>query len=181
MTNKEAREILERYIRCSNSVCPPVDCDECQDHVTAKQLDEALQVALEALKEPKQPDHIAVVSKKDDENGDDLIRREDALMSLTGEWTESRDEILSKAIRRIKRLPSAQPELQWIPCSERLPEEETDVIVCSDKGKIGISRGSWSTELQGKWIWYTEGWRFGKVIAWLQLPEPYKPQQEDNT
>ena len=111
MTNKEAYEILEKYIRCSNNECPPVDCDECQDHVTAKQLDDALQVALEALKEPKQPDHIAVVSKKDDENGDDLIRREDALMSLTGEWTESRDESLSKAIRRIKRLPSIQPEI----------------------------------------------------------------------
>ena len=110
MTSKEAYEILERYISCSNNECPPVDCDECHCHVTAKQLDEALQMALEALKEPKQPDHIVGVSKKDGENGDDLIRREDALMSLTGEWKESRDEILSKAIRRIKRLPSVQPE-----------------------------------------------------------------------
>ena len=35
------------------------------------------------------------------------------------EWT---DEI-------IKALPSVQPEQRWVPCSERLPEEETDVLV----------------------------------------------------
>ena len=37
---------------------------------------------------------------------EDAISREDALMALTGEWTESRDEILSKSIGRIKALPS---------------------------------------------------------------------------
>lgn len=44
------------------------------------------------------------------ESCEDAISREDALMALTGEWTESRAEILPKAIRRIKALPSVQPE-----------------------------------------------------------------------
>lgn len=41
---------------------------------------------------------------------DDLVRREDALMALTGEWTESRDELIAKAVRRIKKLPSVIPK-----------------------------------------------------------------------
>ena len=64
-------------------------------------------------------------------------------------------------------LPSAQPEPQWIPMSEREPEEgghylitaryEGDVIVVSDD-------------------YYSYGWDDWKddVIAWAELPEPYK-------
>lgn len=37
---------------------------------------------------------------------DDCIRREDALMALTGEWTEPTDELIHRFIRRIKNLPS---------------------------------------------------------------------------
>ena len=62
---------------------------------------------------------------------------------------------------------------KWIPCSERLPEEETDVLVCNDNGDIEISRGSYSTEIKNEFIWYTTGCRFGKVIAWKLLPRPY--------
>ena len=65
---------------------------------------------------------------------------------------------------------------QWIPVTERLPEEETDVIVCNANGDIQISRGSHSTEMKDHFIWYTTGWRFGKVIAWMPLPEPYFKQ-----
>lgn len=64
---------------------------------------------------------------------------------------------------------------KWIPVSERLPEEEKDVLVCNANGDIEISSGSYSTELKNNdFIWYTSGWRFGKVIAWMPLPEPYK-------
>ena len=37
-----------------------------------------------------------------------------------------------------------EPEPQWIPCSERLPEEEEDFLVTDE------------------------------VIAWMPLPEPYR-------
>lgn len=73
-----------------------------------------------------------------------------------------------------ERLPSAQPG--WIPCSERLPEEETDVLVCNANGDIQISRGSYSTEMRDYFIWYTTGWRFEKVIAWMPLPEAYQEE-----
>lgn len=62
---------------------------------------------------------------------------------------------------------------KWIPCGERLPEEEIDVLVCNANGDIEISRGSYSTEMKNEFIWYTSGWRFGKVLAWQPLPQPY--------
>lgn len=73
----------------------------------------------------------------------------------------------------IAELPSAKSKWEWIPVTEKLPEEETDVLVCSDEGNIEVCRGSMSTEFPGEFIWYTSGWRFGDVIAWMPLPEPY--------
>ena len=41
---------------------------------------------------------------------EDAISREDALMALTGEWTEPTDELIHRFIRRIKKLPSVKPQ-----------------------------------------------------------------------
>jgi hypothetical protein len=81
---------------------------------------------------------------------------------------------MAEWLRELKRLRAGK----WIPVSERLPEEETDVFICNANGDIAISRGSYSTEVKDYFIWYTSGWRFGKVIAWMPLPEPYKAESE---
>ena len=77
---------------------------------------------------------------------------------------------------RIKALPSAQ---QWIPCSERLPEdveigeEYPTVIFCTDKATYA---GFYEHYLDGKW--WTEGdYTVDGVIAWMPLPEPYKGEK----
>jgi len=75
-------------------------------------------------------------------------------------------------------LEELEQESKWIPVSERLPEEETDVLICNKQGEIEISQGSRSTEVDA-FIWYTSGWRFGEVIAWQPLPEPYKAESEE--
>ena len=67
---------------------------------------------------------------------------------------------------------------RWIPVRYGLPEEESDVLVCNANGDVEISRGSYSTELKKEFIWYTSGWRFGKVTAWMPLPQPYKESEE---
>lgn len=41
---------------------------------------------------------------------EDAISREDTLMALTGELTESTDELIHRFIRRIKNLPSVNPQ-----------------------------------------------------------------------
>lgn len=40
---------------------------------------------------------------------EDCISREDALMALTGEWTELTDEIIYRFVKRIKSLPLVTP------------------------------------------------------------------------
>ena len=93
---------------------------------------------------------------------------------------------------------------QWIPCSERLPEEAYPVIVTwknedpasyyqyiLGKHYVGVAHYK-----NGKWFWYssiTEDvlMEYGrcdseefdeaiKVLAWMPLPEPYKTDNFPN-
>ena len=76
-------------------------------------------------------------------------------------------------------------EPQWIPCSERLPEE--DYVLISKK-LSKISGDKWCVAIairmtdprSGKVNWRDTG--FGviqddKVLAWMPLPEPYKGEE----
>lgn len=74
------------------------------------------------------------------------------------------------AIRdRIKALPSAN---QWIPCSERLPEDGDYVIVTVWEGCVMIA---WRYHNE----WETESFSLddGEVNAWMPLPEPWKGEE----
>ena len=66
---------------------------------------------------------------------DDLIRRQ-AVTKFLNDWLSCLFENCHKQsasdlkmiIKDFKNLPSAQPEPHWVPCSERLPEEEYVLI-----------------------------------------------------
>ena len=70
-----------------------------------------------------------------------------------------------------------QPEPHWIPCSERLPEEERKVYLVTYKTLHGRR---YVRDLQTNYVGETPryvGWSKkvkGEVIAWMPLPEPYK-------
>lgn len=57
-------------------------------------------------------------------------------------------------------------EMKWIPCSERMPEEGQNCLVC-DKGSIGIDTYIGHGNPYN-WKWYVRDYE-----AWLPLPEPY--------
>ena len=62
-------------------------------------------------------------------------------------------------------LPSAQ---QWIPCSERLPDQNGKYLVVGRQKAINILKfdgGRW----YGKW----------GVVAWMPLPSPYREEISD--
>lgn len=66
----------------------------------------------------------------------------------------------------------------WIPCKERLPEEEIDVLVSvKEVGGNYIDIMSLRNYLDGKIYWFN--WvchkvDFKSVVAWMPLPEVYK-------
>ena len=78
----------------------------------------------------------------------------------------------------IRALPSAQPEPQWISCSESLPEAQTEVIVsCTDDSgdtKFRYTSSGWVTTDKEYWIADNEINNF--VVAWMPLPEPYQEE-----
>ena len=59
---------------------------------------------------------------------------------------------------------------EWIPCSERLPEENGWYI-----GSKVTPKGNHMTNS----FWYEDGTFFtlGEVEAWMPLPEPYKKEE----
>jgi hypothetical protein len=66
----------------------------------------------------------------------------------------------------------ALEQTRWIPCSERLPEEVGVYLVSMNR--LGYPRREVDGFVCGRWE------RFGSdVIAWCEIPQPYKAESED--
>ena len=65
-------------------------------------------------------------------------------------------------------------DAEWIPCSERLPKENTEVLMSLEWGiDIGEYRnGDWHSE----WINHYDD---GNVLAWMPLPKPWKGADDE--
>ncbi len=91
----------------------------------------------------------------------------------------------------IDEQPTIQPEPHWIPVTERLPEEETDVLVTVHfLGLKRTHRNGWNehikesfyvevaSHINGEWGSASDEYKIAKdrhkVIAWMPLPESYK-------
>lgn len=110
----------------------------------------------------------------------DLISRQAAIDALAG-WK------ISPIV--LAPVPS---EPQWIPCSERLPEDSGDYLVCPSDGVIEdysdcrdvmIMPYDADCEAFGWWTERYDPISLGfvdsdfnefEVLAWMPLPEPYK-------
>lgn len=136
----------------------------------------------------------------------DLIKREDAIRAIefgishivsfdgNGQRTnyfESENAELAKAIERVKEIPSAN---QWIPCSERLPEDTGDYLVwalfvCEEYPTYSIVHYDADCEAFGEWNDFYDTHTLGfldsefeeieGVIAWMPLPEPYRGDNDE--
>lgn len=112
-----------------------------------------------------------------DTNVGDTIRRQDAIDALNkldvsdGVGISSiACDLQEEAIRSIKNLQSVQSG-RWIPCSERKPKQQQQVII-TDEGDVLTGYINSLNE----WMDF-HGNRLKGVIAWMPLPEPYKENE----
>ena len=75
------------------------------------------------------------------------------------------------ARKLIDEQPTIQPEPHWIPVTERLPKEDGNYLVSGKwgSGKEAVGDCLFSVE-DG---YFQTAWNFD-VLAWCELPEPYK-------
>ena len=135
---------------------------------------------------------------------DDLISRQAAIDICTNAidlWHGQLGEGALVAVQgRIKALPPVQSEpksyrmgyqagyaaaQRWIPCSERLPEENGQYLITvkykhvDSYEDIYAEHGEW---IDGRWDMFSFG-HCGEVediIAWMPLPAPYSPEGEEH-
>ena len=107
----------------------------------------------------------------------DLISRQAAIDATWFEpsYTDPLN-VLTEVRDRLKALPSAQPEQRWIPCSERLPEDRVNVLVCRTNGDEFIAH-----HIETGFVTILEPFLLedDTVAAWMPLPKPYKDGEQD--
>lgn len=76
-----------------------------------------------------------------------------------------------------KKKADITPVIDWIPCSERLPDKSDFYMVCAYNGDTYDYRKNWFYHEDdygdSEWVGLIS---YEKVIAWTLLPEPYKPK-----
>ena len=76
----------------------------------------------------------------------------------------------------IDNAPTIDPEQGWIPCSERLPDVDVEVLTTTDWSEVLIAwlrkGGAWETD---EYILASD-----EILAWMPLPTPYKGGEADD-
>jgi hypothetical protein len=99
----------------------------------------------------------------------------DALHMILVKMKDFGELTAKKAIRAVENAPTADTKPHWIPCSERLPEDDRSKVVTLANGNAEVGYYS-----NGDW------WCVGDkvtlenqtVIAWMPLPKPYEVNHE---
>ena len=119
---------------------------------------------------------------------DDIISRQAAIdaieeMQIPIMRSEFSDEQLiftgmSEALAAIKELPSVQPEQRWIPCSERLPDNEKRVLCTAQSGEHFCVVPCLFIQHTRRWLPPEVYGNHDNVLAWMPLPEPWRGEED---
>ena len=74
---------------------------------------------------------------------------------------------------------SKRKERQWIPVSEKLPDEDDEVLVAWTDEEIPKHKHWYDIGYVSGGKWYIDGWEIDvNVLAWMPLPERYEGEAE---
>ena len=99
-----------------------------------------------------------------------VIEELEALIEGFNEVYEAVPICLGEAVRLLKA--EQRPQVEWIPCSERLPEAGQVVIVSDNRGDVyeyTMNPLSVNKYIDDKWTFMGH-----EILAWMPLPKPYK-------
>ena len=94
--------------------------------------------------------------------------------SIDAEYDDFFHRGLERASRLVKEV-AKEYNGGWIPCSDRLPEENQKVILQDFYGNITIEKMKTNDGLEGfiDGDWWSSA---NNYVAWKPLPEPYKEE-----
>ena len=106
---------------------------------------------------------------------------DDPDISQFGHWMHSNG--FNCALTTVKcdldKIPSAQSEQRWIPCSERLPENDERVLATTAWGEVTIAERIYPPI--NDTCWFIDDGNtnatIDDVVAWMPLPEPYREEE----
>lgn len=106
-------------------------------------------------------------------DADALSKRLEALWNVHDDQDFANKDVWHE----LESAPTIDAELQWIPCSERLPEVRQWVL-CSCRAVIMdvlrlTNDGSWEKDYP--YVAY----RSDFVVAWMPLPKPYEAERKE--
>lgn len=83
-------------------------------------------------------------------------------------FDRDRKEALNMAIEALRNSPTyLQSAQQWIPCSERLPDNDESVLISNSHG---VTKAWWNGR-----FWTSIAVKKYKIVnAWMPLPKPYE-------
>lgn len=110
----------------------------------------------------------------------DLISRQAAIDGKISIQRTNGVEIYSDEavpIEYLKALPSAQPEPQWIPCSEPPKESGTYIVTAYDGTDKRVTFVKYQKTLKR---WDLTGARaYWRILAYKPLPEPWRGEEHE--
>lgn len=110
----------------------------------------------------------------------DLISRSDVMRMLTNMELSCTIIPITEAKLQLRDIPSTHQADNngWIPCSERLPDIEADVML--SLRSLDVYTG-FRANTEGCFYVEGEGYvEFENVLAWQPLPQPYQPKGDSN-
>lgn len=107
----------------------------------------------------------------------ELIDKQKAIYIASGycHWSN-----IPKELEKLPTVQAVPNEPKWIPVSERLPEDEQEILFSTKTGRV-YSGKYHNDDSANQWYSHRDKCRAWNnvVTAWMPLPKPYEPQESE--